>query len=202
MKLGPAAVRDPVGGSIRTAGSSRAPLAPPPDPEFPFPVKSAPDPGVNLVRKDDGAMSLISRLFEAVRSCRRRRGGPKTAQRASVAMEPLDHRQLLSVNFTGNVATDFPATQNPGVVVLADNANVIHPVISPDIAGIVKVSGFDISGVRVTYTPADDTLNIGIEQPLSQQPSHPGPVIAGDADNNGDDGTVDPAVTAIKGSGF
>ena len=69
-------------------------------------------------------MSLISRVLHAVQSWRRRRGGPKTAQRAVVAMERLDHRQLLSVNFTGNVATDFPATRQPGVVVIpapADN---------------------------------------------------------------------------------
>lgn len=160
------------------------------------------------MRKDDGAMSLISRLFEAVQSWRRRRGGPKTAKRAPVMMEQLDHRQLLSVNFTGNVATDFPATQSPGVVVLPDPPGYIKPVISSvpvngvSLQDVVKVSGFDISGLRATYTPSDDTLNIGIEQPLSQQPSHPGPVIAGDADNNGDDGTVDPAVTAIAGPGF
>lgn len=147
-------------------------------------------------------MSLISRLLHAVQSWRRRRGGRKAAPRAGVSMEHLDHRQLLSVNFTGNVATDFPVTSQPGVVYLQDNPSVVHPVISPDIAPIVKVSGFDVNGIRVTYTAADDTLSIGIQQPLSQQPTHPGPVIAGDSDNNGNDGTVDPAVTAIKGPSF
>ncbi|MFO0909447.1 MAG: hypothetical protein U0794_14025 [Isosphaeraceae bacterium] len=56
------------------------------------------------------------------------------------------------------------------------------------------MSGFDINGLRVSYSAADDVLSIGIEQPLSQQPGQPGPVIAGDADNNGNDGTVNPAV--------
>ena len=147
-------------------------------------------------------MSLISRLIHAVQSWRRRGGGRKAAPRAGVSMEQLDHRQLLSVNFTGNVATDFPATSTPGVVVLPDNPSVIHPTIDASIAPIVKVSGFDINGLRVTYTPEDDTLSIGIEQPPSQQAGQPGPVIAGDSDNNGNDGTVNPAVTAIKGSSF
>ncbi|GAC1468362.1 MAG: hypothetical protein NVSMB9_10980 [Isosphaeraceae bacterium] len=146
-------------------------------------------------------MSLFSRILHAVHSWRRR-GGPKASRHAGVSLEQLDHRQLLSVNFTGNVATDFPAASKPGVVILTDNPSVRHPTISPDIAPIVKVSGFDIQGMRVSYTPADDTLSIGIEQPLSQQPDHPGPVIAGDSDNNGNDGTVSPAVAAIKGKGF
>jgi hypothetical protein len=141
-------------------------------------------------------MSLISRLFENVRSWRRRRG-PKAVRRATVTLEHLDHRRLLSVNFTGNVATDFPATTSPGVVVLPDNASVTHPTIASNLQPIVKVSGFDISGMRVTYTPANDVLSIGIEQPPSQQAGQPGPVIAGDADNNGNDGTVNPAVTAV-----
>jgi hypothetical protein len=113
------------------------------------------------------------------------------------AIEQLDHRQLLSVNFTGNVPIDFPATQVPGVVILPDNPSVVHPVIAPAIAPIVKVSGFDIQDIRVSYTPQTDSLSIGLDQPLSQQPGQPGQVIAGDADNNGNDGTVNPAVTAI-----
>jgi hypothetical protein len=148
-------------------------------------------------------MSLFSKLLQAVHSWRLGRRGPKSVRRAAVTMERLDHRQLLSVNFTGNVVTDFPANQIPGVVVLPDNPNVVHPVIAPSIAPIVKVSGFDISGIRVSYTPTDDVLSIGIEQPPSQQPGQPGPVIAGDADNNGNDGTVNPAVLATPGfSGF
>jgi hypothetical protein len=146
-------------------------------------------------------MSLFARLLQAVRSWRRRRGGPKTVRYASIAIEQLDHRQLLSVNFTGNVPIDFPATQVPGVVVLPDNPLVQHPAIAPAIAPIVKVSGFDISGIRVTYTPTDDTLSIGLDQPPSL--NHPGEVIAGDADNNGNSGTVNPAVTAVPGfAGF
>src|SRR4028118_710553 len=76
------------------------------------------------VRKDDGAMSLFRTLLQAVQSWRRRRGHWRTPTRAAVAMEQLDHRQLLSVNFTGNVLTDFPETTTPGVVVLRDNPAV------------------------------------------------------------------------------
>ena len=144
-------------------------------------------------------MTLFARLLQAVRSWRRRRGGPKTVRYAGISMEQLDHRQLLSVNFTGNVVTDFPASTVPGVVVLPDNPLVQHPAIAPAIAPIVKVSGFDISGIRVTYTAADDTLSIGLDQP--QSANHPGEVIAGDADNNGNSGTVNPAVTAVPGFG-
>ena len=63
-------------------------------------------------------MSLFTKLFEAVHSWRRRRGGTKSRKRSDLAMEQLDHRQLMAVNFTGNVPIDFPATQSPGVVVI------------------------------------------------------------------------------------
>lgn len=116
-------------------------------------------------------------------------------------MEQLDHRQLLSVNFSGNVVTDFPASQQPGVVVIPDNPSVTHPGIPPDLQNLIKVSGFDINGIRVSYNAAQDILSIGLEQPPSQQPGQPGPVIAGDADNNGNDGTVNPAVSALRPNG-
>ena len=48
-------------------------------------------------------MSLFTKLFEAVHSWRRRRGGIKPRKRSDLAMEQLDHRQLLAVNFTGNL---------------------------------------------------------------------------------------------------
>ena len=143
-------------------------------------------------------MSLFAKLLHTIQSWRRRRGGHRTTQLSSVAVECLDHRQLLAVAFTGNVAIDFPASMTPGVVVLQDNPAVTHPVIAPDLAPIIRESGFDITGIRATYTPDDDTLSIGIEQPPSGQPGRPGPVIAGDADNNGDSGTVNPEVLALR----
>ncbi len=148
-------------------------------------------------------MSLFTKLCESFRSWRRRRGGPKTTKRASVALEHLGHRQLLAVNFTGNVITDFPATQQPGVVVLPDNAAVIHPIFATNtpqqqqVANIIKVSGFDIKEIRLSYTPADDSLSIGLGQPNNQISTPARPVLAGDADNNGDSGTVNPAVSAL-----
>ncbi len=177
-------------GSFRTSGPARKILAPPSSFEAALPTSPSPERGIS--RKDDGAMSLFARLLQAVRSWRRRRGGPKTIRYAGITMEQLDHRQLLSVNFTGNVPIDFPATQVPGVVVLRDNPLVQHPAIAP----IVKVSGFDISGIRVSYSPFDDTLRIGLDQP--QSGNHPGEVIADDSDNNGNSGTVNPEVTATS----
>ena len=143
-------------------------------------------------------MSMISRILETVRSWRQRRGGPKTSRRADISMEQLDHRQLLAVNFTGIVANDFPASLQPGVVILPNGPTVQHPSIAAALQPIVKVSGFDINGLRVSYDKAADTLNIGIEQPGSN-PAGPVSlaVVAGDADNNGNDGTVNPAITAL-----
>ena len=60
-------------------------------------------------------MSLFTKLFEAVHSWRRRRGGTKPRKRSDLAMEQLDHRQLLAVNFTGVVANDLPFATGNGV---------------------------------------------------------------------------------------
>ncbi len=148
-------------------------------------------------------MSLISRLLRTVQSWRRRRVGLRTDKRSAVSLERLDDRQLLSVNFTGNVPIDFPATESPGVAVIQANpATNITPVIAPALQPIVKVSGFQIDGIRLTYTPSDDTLSIGLDQPPSQNAGQ-GQVIAGDADNNGNDGTVNPQILALPDfSGF
>jgi hypothetical protein len=115
----------------------------------------------------------------------------------------LDHRQLLTVNFTGVVATDFPATQQPGVVTILDSQVVSppsqpvkHPGIPLDLQPIVKVSGFDISGIATSYDSKTDTLSVGLIQPKSGTLTNGinYPVIAGDADNNGDSGTVNPLI--------
>jgi hypothetical protein len=119
-------------------------------------------------------------------------------------MEQLDQRQLLSVNFTGVAPTDFPSTKVPGVVtLLPDFTNPLtsEPQFANDPQGIalqnlIKVSGFYIKDIRVTYTPYDDTLSVGINQPASiNQPGDE--VIASDADNNGNSGTVSTAVQAV-----
>src|ERR1700757_4943148 len=131
-------------------------------------------------------MFLISKLLQAARTWRQRRpDGHKTAKRTVVAVEQLDHRQLLSVNFSGNVATDFPATQSPGVVIF--NSSNTPGIITPDTSfygSLIGTSGYAISEIRVSYDSADDTLSVGFGQPLANTPSNPtGEVIAGDADN-------------------
>ena len=143
-------------------------------------------------------MYFFSRLFQAARAWRNI-GRPKTAKRSAVAVEQLDHRRLLSVNFSGNVATDFPATKSPGVVIF--NSSNTPGIITPDTSfygNLIPTSGYAISGIAVSYDSTDDTLSIGFEQPPANTPSNPtGPVIAGDADDNGNAGNVNPAVLAL-----
>ena len=146
-------------------------------------------------------MSLISKFLHAVRTWRRNRS-PKTAKRSAVAVERLDHRQLLSVNFTGNVTTDFPATQIPGVVIF-NGSNSVTPITVASSAGtalasLVPTSGYAINQIAVSYDAQDDTLSIGLGSPPAN-PADPsaGEVIAGDADDNGNAGNVNPAVLAL-----
>jgi hypothetical protein len=149
-------------------------------------------------------MYLISKLIQAARAWRHR-DRVKTAKRSAVAVEQLDHRRLLSVNFTGNVATDFPATQSPGVVIFnsSNTPGIVHPdtmFFNPPFTPtpLIPTSGYDISGIAVSYDSTTDTLSIGFEQPPANTASNPtGPVIAGDADDNGNAGNVNPAVLAI-----
>ncbi len=142
-------------------------------------------------------MSLFSRLLQAVRSWRPRRP-LQASRRAGVAVEQLDHRQLLSVNFTGNVPVNFPASQSPGVVILPDNPNVVHPSIPALLQNVgVHASGFDIVDIRVSYDSTNDTLYIGLDGPASGNAGQ-GEVIASDADDNGNSGTVNPAIPAIE----
>jgi hypothetical protein len=145
-------------------------------------------------------MFLITKLLQAARKLRPRRTGAHAAKRHAVTVEQLDHRQLLSVNFTGNVATDFPATTSPGVVIFNSSTTpgIQHPIIPPDLQSLIPVSGFDLSEIRVSYDASDDTLSVGLNQPPAN-PANPasGPVIAGDADDNGNAGTVNPAVEAV-----
>ena len=148
-------------------------------------------------------MFSISKLLQAAQARHRRPGGRKTNRRHAIAVEQLDHRRLLSVNFSGNVATDFPATQQPGVVVFnsTNTPNIQHPIIPPNLQPYISVSGFDLSEIRVSYDSVNDTLYVGLNQPSANPANPSGPsVIAGDADNNGTAGTVNPAVeTAAPG---
>jgi len=146
-------------------------------------------------------MSLISRLLHAIQPKRHRPGGRKITKRAAVSMEHLEHRQLLAVNFTGNVKVDFPATQQPGVVVIpATTPSAIAevpPIFStPANDPAIPVSGFTLSGIRLSYSASDDVLSIGIDQPTASSGSQYS-VIAGDADANGNDGTLSQRVQDI-----
>ncbi len=148
-------------------------------------------------------MSLFKTLLRAVQSwSRRRSGGPKASRRAGVSMERLDHRQMLSVTFTGNPTTDIPNSGAAGTVILSDPGPgaqypVIHPAIPNYLKPLIPVSGFDINGIRLQYDAQLDTLDVAIDQPDSQL-GNGKPVIAGDADDNGNGGTVNPDVLAVQ----
>jgi hypothetical protein len=143
-------------------------------------------------------MSLFSKLLQVVRSWRPRRTQQLT-RRAGVAVEQLDHRQLLSVNFTGNVPVDFPATTSPGVVVLPvdlSNPETLEPTIPPILQPYIHVNGFYLQDIRISYDSTDDTLYFGIDQPASGNPGQ-GEVIAGDMDDSGNSAQVNPNVAAV-----
>lgn len=143
-------------------------------------------------------MSLFSRIIQAVRSWRPRRP-LQASRRAGVAVEHLDHRQLLSVNFTGNVPVDFPASQSPGVVVLPvdlSNPQTKEATVPSLLQPYIHVSGFYIQDIRVSYDSTTDTLYFGIDQPASGNAGQ-GEVIAGDSDDNGNSATVNPALAAF-----
>ncbi len=141
-------------------------------------------------------MFTLKSLFKAVQSWRSRRTNDRRSKRVTVDIERLDHRQLLSVTFSGNTPIDFPATQSPGVVVIPDNPSVVHPIIPAPLQPVIPVSGFDVTGIRVSYDSTTDTMYVGLEGPPANGVSGP-QVIAGDADDNGNSGTVNPAVTTI-----
>lgn len=129
-----------------------------------------------------------------------RTGASARNKRRSGAVRPraegLENRALMAVNFTGNVAVDFPVGPNTGVVRLPADAGDQIAQPDTDVAALVKVSGFAIDAIRLKYDPTDDTLSFGLEQPDNQKTGTP--VIAGDADNNGNSGTTDPAVKLIS----
>ena len=144
-------------------------------------------------------MFLLRTLRQAVQSWTHRRSGGgsgvrKASKRVGVALERLDHRQLLAVNFTGNVITDFPVTEKPGVVDLPAPAGAEEAHFQPGsvLQQLAQQSGFAISDIRLSYSAADDILSVGLA--TFPNPKVPGQfVIAGDADNNGNAGQGDPA---------
>jgi hypothetical protein len=141
-------------------------------------------------------MNLFQSLRQAFQSWQLKRTVRKARRRAGLSLECLDHRRLLSVNFTGNARADIPDPPSPGVAIII-NANRI-PILDPALADLIKVSGFDINAIRMKYTPEDDILSFALEQPGNQKTTPEFPVIAGDADNNLNGGTVDPAVLALR----
>lgn len=89
------------------------------------------------------------------------------------------------INFTGNVANDFPQVPGNGVVIYN---NPMGPVaLDPTLVAKGFVSGWGVKDIRFSYDKATDQLSVGFNTYG----------IAGDADGNGNPGTADP-FTASK----
>jgi len=148
-------------------------------------------------------MTAIRKIIQAVRSSRRSGGASARPERrrARITMEHLDHRQLMSVNFTGNVVTDFPESTSPGVVVLQpdpDDPNFKIPQIPPEppeLRDFIRVSGLQLDAIRVSYDSEEDIFSVGLQQPDNTKTGQP--VIAGDTDNNLNGATVAPEIQAL-----
>ena len=92
----------------------------------------------------------------------------------------------INVNSTGNVETDFPSSQT-GVITLV---NPKYPTTDPSsfISANNLSPGWSIKDIRLYYDKATDTMDVGV--------NFFG--VAGDADGNGNPGTVS-AAAAAKG---
>ena len=69
----------------------------------------------------------------------------------------------------------------------------------PDLQPYVYKSGFDVQDIAVSYSATDDTLSVGLNGPPASSTTTQS-VIAGDADDNGNSGTVNPNVLAVEPS--
>ena len=119
----------------------------------------------------------------------------KSRRLAISRLEHLEDRKVMTIAFTGNVLADFPVAGGPGVKYLT-GGQAQKPLIPGDLADLISVTGFDLTGVALSYDSVTDQLAIGILQPDNGKTGQR--VIAGDADNNLNSGTVAPAVSAIS----
>ena len=115
-------------------------------------------------------------------------------------VESLESRRLLAVNFTGDVIADFPAN-DPNVRVLGPFAEgtplFTKPLLTETLQPLIEVSGFELEGLRLAYDRVTDVLAIGFQQPVNPLLNDGTRVIAGDADNNGNAGTVNPVILSL-----
>jgi len=141
-------------------------------------------------------MPLVRNILGAIRSAwsNRSKAAKRSRRHMLNGVDQLDHRQLLTASFTGNVINDFPIASGPGVKFLTGGAT-IQPNIPPALSSLISVTGFNQEGIALSYDPVSDQLAVGIIQPDNGKTGQI--VIAGDADNNLNSATVDPAVLAI-----
>lgn len=143
-------------------------------------------------------MPLLRNILGAIRSVwsSRPRTVKKSRRHKLTGIDHLDHRQMLTVGFTGNVINDFPPAGGPGVAILTGGP-ALQPMIPPALSSLISVTGFNMDGIALSYDPTTDELAVGVLQPLNGQTGQD--VIAGDADNNLNSATVDAAILATPG---
>jgi hypothetical protein len=114
---------------------------------------------------------------------------------AALALVGAGSASASQVQFTGNVAKDFPEGQR-GIGVIVDNPDPVTGQSNPnDVAQAAwitqagHITGWNMKDLRMHYDAATDTLAVGI--------NFFG--IAGDADGNGIQGVADPRTIAAGG---
>jgi|GEM_PF-2808537 len=147
-----------------------------------------------------GGITLPNNSGERLRDDHTKREQRRVERANRPRVEPLESRRLLAVNFTGDVIADFPA-DDPNVRVLGPFAEgtpfFTRPLLSETLEPLVGISGFELEGLRLAYDRVTDVLAIGFQQPLNPLLNDGTRVIAGDADNNGNGGTINPIILTL-----
>ena len=99
------------------------------------------------------------------------------------------------INLTGNVVSDFSAT-NPNVNVTPVMSSPLDVTESSFIPANGWVSGWAIKDIRTDYDAATDTLYVGLNTFKNAAGQR---AIVGDADGNGDPGSASPQMAAVHG---
>ena len=97
-------------------------------------------------------MPLVRNILGAIRSAwsNRSKAAKRSRRHMLNGVDQLDHRQLLTASFTGNVINDFPIASGPGVKFLTGGAT-IQPNIPPALSSLISVTGFNQEGIALSY---------------------------------------------------
>jgi hypothetical protein len=92
-----------------------------------------------------------------------------------------------AITLTGNASQDFNPNTNPSVQVLPIDSNPLQTIAeTPVMEQNNMITGWAVKDLRLAYNSSTDTMYVGVNSYG----------ISGDADGNGNPGTVSPAVQA------